>query len=156
MLRSRLGDEAFFRGLKIYYDKHKNATATTEDLRAALEKASGKDLKEFFASWVYGIGHPRYEISITGVVEFSGAGSIFHVTLKQLQPGPVFLDPVPFEVTTSDNRARDKIGPSRRLWIQPTGKETTVGFRFIEHETPKAIQIDPDGTLLKEVVPPDR
>src|SRR4029078_4970572 len=56
MLRSQLGDEAFFRGLKIYYEAHKNATANTEDLSRALEKASGKDLRAFFASWVYGSG----------------------------------------------------------------------------------------------------
>src|SRR2546425_391712 len=47
MLRKRLGDDAFFRGLRAYYDAHREANATTEDLRAALESASGKDLKDF-------------------------------------------------------------------------------------------------------------
>ena len=45
MLRSNLGDEVFFRGIRNYYEAHKNSVATTEDLRAALEKASGKDLR---------------------------------------------------------------------------------------------------------------
>ena len=45
MLRSNLGDDAFFRGIRNYYDAHKNATASTEDLRVALEKASRKDLR---------------------------------------------------------------------------------------------------------------
>ena len=48
MLRSNLGDEVFFRGIRNYYEAHKNSTATTEDLRAALEKASGKDLQQLF------------------------------------------------------------------------------------------------------------
>src|SRR6267378_1296390 len=61
MLRSQLGDDAFFRGLRSYYLAHKESTANSEDLRAALEKSSGKDLKDFFARWVYGTGHPQYE-----------------------------------------------------------------------------------------------
>src|SRR6266850_7445429 len=63
MLRAELGDAQFFGGIRIYYDAHKNATATSEDLRAAFEKASGRDLKDFFARWIYGAGHPSYELS---------------------------------------------------------------------------------------------
>jgi len=43
MLRGQLGDDAFFRGLKIYYNAHKESTASSDDLRSALEKASGQD-----------------------------------------------------------------------------------------------------------------
>ena len=63
MLRSNLGDEVFFRGIREYYESHKNSVASTEDLRAALEKASGKDLRAFFARWVYDSGHPQYELT---------------------------------------------------------------------------------------------
>jgi aminopeptidase N len=63
MLRRQLGDAAFFRGLRAYYLAHRNSTATTDDLRAALEKASGTNLKEFFARWVYAAGHPHYELT---------------------------------------------------------------------------------------------
>jgi aminopeptidase N len=36
MLRSRLGDDAFFSGIRDYYEAHKHSTATSEDLRRAL------------------------------------------------------------------------------------------------------------------------
>ena len=62
MLRSQLGDEVFFRGIRNYYEAHKNSTATTEDLREALEKASGQPLSNFFERWVYGSGHPEYSL----------------------------------------------------------------------------------------------
>ena len=52
-LRASLGDKAFFAGLRAYYESKRSGTATTEDLRRALEKASGKDLKAFFDRWVY-------------------------------------------------------------------------------------------------------
>jgi aminopeptidase N len=63
MLRSELGDEKFFRGLRTYYNAHRNSTADTEDLREAFERASGQNLKEFFARWIYGAGHPEYRLS---------------------------------------------------------------------------------------------
>ena len=63
MLRSNLGDEVFFRGIGTTTKRTRTSTASTEDLRAALEKASGKDLRAFFARWVYDSGHPQYELS---------------------------------------------------------------------------------------------
>jgi aminopeptidase N len=142
MLRGRLGDDDFFRGLRIYYQAHKDATANSDDLRAALEKASGKDLKEFFARWVYGTGHPIYELS-WGKPKDSGAAASVTVTLKQTQLGEVFLDPVPIEVTSSSG--------TRVLWIEPTSKATVAHFRFSAGDVPTAVRLDPDDTLLKEV-----
>ena len=47
MLRKRLGDETFFSGLRSYYRAHRDGTASTEDLRKALEKASGQKYRSF-------------------------------------------------------------------------------------------------------------
>ncbi|HEY9284659.1 MAG TPA: M1 family metallopeptidase, partial [Pyrinomonadaceae bacterium] len=63
MLRRRLGDAAFFRGVRAYYRAHLHKNATTEDLRRALERSSGRPLRDFFARWVYGAGHPVYKTS---------------------------------------------------------------------------------------------
>src|SRR6185369_9429059 len=63
MLRMRLGDDAFFRGIRNYYFAHREGNATSEDLRSELEKSSGKNLKDFFARWIYGAGHPVYQTS---------------------------------------------------------------------------------------------
>src|SRR5690242_5528512 len=84
MLRSRLGDDAFFRGLRTYYQAHANANASTEDLRAALEKSSRTDLRAFFARWVYDSGHPQYELSWEWVQRSTSAGEL-RLTLNQLQ-----------------------------------------------------------------------
>src|SRR5437763_2571424 len=110
MLRSQLGDDAFFKGLRDYYNAHKEANATTDDLRAALEKSSGKDLKEFFTRWVYGSGHPRYELG-WGSMERSSVTSVI-VRLNQLQAGDAFLDPVPVEFTVSGKKVRRMIVPT--------------------------------------------
>lgn len=53
-LRSVIGDEKFFAGLKDYYSTYKFKTAKPDDLIGCMEKASGRDLKGFFDSWTEG------------------------------------------------------------------------------------------------------
>lgn len=52
-LRLRIGDEAFFKILRNYYDQYKYATASTDDFVAVAEKVSGTSLAEFFDLWLY-------------------------------------------------------------------------------------------------------
>lgn len=53
-LRSVIGDEKFFAGLKDYYSTYKFKTAKPDDLIGCMEKTSGRDLKGFFDSWTEG------------------------------------------------------------------------------------------------------
>jgi aminopeptidase N len=141
MLRGRLGDDAFFKGLRAYYRAHEHATASTEDLRAALEKASGSNLKEFFARWVYEAGHPQYEISWQWQRAKNRQGMLT-VHLKQTQRDAPFLDPLQVEIVTAKG--------SQRTTIKPVGLETTK--RIPASAPPRTITVDPDGFLLKELV----
>ena len=52
-LRGELGEDAFWRGLQLYVKERAGHGARSEDLRRALEAASGTDLRTFFAQWVY-------------------------------------------------------------------------------------------------------
>lgn len=135
MLRSNLGDDVFFRGIRAYYESHKNSVASTEDLRAALEKASGKDLRAFFARWVYDSGHPQYELKW-----FWLGKKELRVVLTQKQPGNVFVDPIHLTIST----ARGK----RDVVLKPTGK------LFIERiplrDPPLKLDLDPNNQLLDE------
>jgi len=51
-LREQLGDEAFFKGLQVYYQSRRYRVATTEDIQQAFEQASGRDLGAIFEGWV--------------------------------------------------------------------------------------------------------
>ena len=140
MLRKRLGDDVFFRGLRAYYLAHREANATTEDLRAALERASGKDLKDFFARWIYGTGHPQYQLQWKSK---NAQNAVFlTVTLEQTQAGEPFLDPVPIEFTVNGKKQQQTIYPKTRI--------TTTEIRL--DANPTSVQLDPDETLLKEVI----
>ncbi len=135
MLRSSLGDEVFFRGIRSYYEAHKNSTATTEDLRSALEKASGRNLRPFFTRWIYDSGHPQYELTWRWVRPRQ-----LRLVLKQLQPGNTFLDPVPVTITTASG--------SQTITLNPTSKQLLKTIRLTDK--PTRIDLDPHNTLLKE------
>ena len=136
MLRSELGDDAFFRGIRIYYEAHKNSTADAEDLRAAFEKASGRDLKDFFASWIYGTGHPRYELAW----EWKADTKKLRLVLTQTQTEPAFPNALPIDIINATGK--------RRVILKPTGKQTIEEVQL--SESPTGIDIDPDNTVLKE------
>ena len=50
-LRTEIGDEAFFGGLRAYYAAHRFGIATPDDLRGAFEGTAGRDLGDFWTSW---------------------------------------------------------------------------------------------------------
>jgi aminopeptidase N len=135
MLRSNLGDDVFFRGIRAYYESHKNSVASTEDLRAALERASGKDLSAFFARWVYDSGHPQYELKWYWLGKKE-----LRVVLSQTQPGNAFVDPVPITISTAKGKKEVVLKPIGRLLIE----------RIPLRDKPVQIEIDPDNRLLDE------
>lgn len=62
MLRGKLGDSTFFRGLRRYLTDPALAykSARTADLKRNLEAESNQNLDEFFKDWFYGEGYPNY------------------------------------------------------------------------------------------------
>lgn len=52
MLRDEVGDSAIFTGLRRYFTAHRHGNAMTQDLQAAVESASGRDLGWFFDQWL--------------------------------------------------------------------------------------------------------
>ena len=65
MLRWKLGDSAFFKGIRSYLKDPSivYGYAVSSDLKRNLEKASGIDLTEFFEDWLYGEGYPSYQLN---------------------------------------------------------------------------------------------
>ena len=69
MLRWKLGDSVFFKGIRRYFNDSSVAFgfARTIDLKRNLEAVSGIDLKEFFDDWFYGQGYPSYKVRWTQI-----------------------------------------------------------------------------------------
>jgi aminopeptidase N len=86
--------ETFWRGIREYYRRYMNASASTDDLRHVMEEVSGQDLRWFFTQWLNRPGVPKLE----GVWRYDTANKRVVVTLRQTiaadtEPNSVELDP---------------------------------------------------------------
>ncbi|MCK5379665.1 MAG: M1 family metallopeptidase, partial [Acidobacteria bacterium] len=97
MLRHRLGDEDFFEGVAAYRVAHAGGAATSEDLKAAFEGVSGRDLDQFFDQWVYGENRPRFRYSWEAI-----NGPAIRLVIHQIQQNAgLFEMPLDVRVTTA-------------------------------------------------------
>ncbi len=62
MLRRELGDDLFWKGIRLYYERYRNTNAMTDDFKTVMEEVSGKDLDTFFHQWLYIAGQPDLKI----------------------------------------------------------------------------------------------
>ena len=136
MLRTELGDEIFFRSIRAYYNEHRASLASTEDLRAAFEKVSGKNLKEFFARWVYGTGHPRYELTWN----WNAKTKRLRLVLDQTQSEAAFPNAVSVEIVNGSNK--------RRIIINPESKHAVQEIKL--DAAPTLLIVDPENAILDE------
>ncbi|MEQ1689723.1 MAG: M1 family metallopeptidase [Gemmatimonas sp.] len=71
MIRAEIGDAAFFGALRDYQRQFRHGTATTDDLRRALERRAGVSMQAFFAQWLHRPGWADLTISWTWRAEIS-------------------------------------------------------------------------------------
>jgi aminopeptidase N len=64
MIRTILGDEAFRRGMDLYFERHDGEAATIEDFLKVFEDASGRDLSQF-SLWYNQAGTPNLTVNIS-------------------------------------------------------------------------------------------
>ena len=53
LLRQHMGEDPFWRGLRVYTKDHWGGQVTSQDFQKSLEAASATSLKDFFDTWVY-------------------------------------------------------------------------------------------------------
>jgi aminopeptidase N len=139
MLRSYLGDEAFFAGLSRYLKQHAYSEVEADELRLALEAVSGEDLHWFFDQWFFEEGHPQLAIQY----DYEKGEVVIHVEQTQGTEDmpPIFQMPVLIRMHFPGNVVRDE-----KVWLRNRIQE----FRFPAAERPSLVQFDPDRILLYE------
>jgi aminopeptidase N len=135
MLRSQLGDSAFFRGLREYYAAHKDGNALSDDLRAALEHSSGKDLRAFFDQWLRRPGYPEVEVT----AEDDATGMV--IVVKQHDRFGLFDFPLPILIRTNDGAQRTVTIPVKAVAVT----RMSLGVRRAEVNW---VSVDPRFTVL--------
>ncbi|MGH2647832.1 MAG: M1 family metallopeptidase, partial [Ginsengibacter sp.] len=58
MLRRKLGNEVFRKGIQMYYVTYMGKNASTDDFMHVMEKVSKQNLQQFFRQWLYTAGQP--------------------------------------------------------------------------------------------------
>jgi aminopeptidase N len=86
MLRQRMGDDRFWTGIRDYYARHRDGSASTDDFRRAMERAADDSLSGFFEQWLYRGGIPR----VDGTWTWDARTRQVSVRLRQVQPGAPF------------------------------------------------------------------
>jgi aminopeptidase N len=134
MLRHYLGNDAFYKGLNIYLTTNAFKNAEAQQLRLAMEEASGLDLNWFFNQWYYGAGHPELNISYSWD-ETNKKQSIY---LQQTQSGQIFTFPFAVDIYVAGKKERHQV------WMR--SKADTLTFTL--PLKPDLVNVDGDKLLL--------
>jgi aminopeptidase N len=143
MLRARLGDDIFFRGLAEYLNTHAGSSVETVQFRQSMERASAQSLQRFFDQWCYRPGHPDLTVSST-----FESGTL-KVAFEQHQPidgyNPAFDLRIPIWALTKSNNLD--------TWTKLEARFDTRTFT-LEAPLPAApsmVLIDPELTTLADI-----
>jgi hypothetical protein len=143
MLRTLMGDEAFKKMVREFFETHRDSLVTTFDLKKVAEKhmTSAMDLRTngkldwFFDQWVLGTGIPKYALDYK--VEASGNDFVVEGTITQSEVPEDFVMPVPVYA--------DDVLLGRVVVDAENGS-----FRFTVKQEPVAVSVDPNGTILTQ------
>jgi aminopeptidase N len=141
MLRGLIGTEAFWEGIREYYRRYRNGNASTDEFRAVMEKASGRDLQWFFRQWLTRPGTPR----IDGSWRFDAARKQVDVELEQSGSGDSYRLPLEIGIVM-------KAGDLPRIERFEL-KERRATFSIAAEAEPAAVVLDPNTWLLMEAGP---
>ena len=127
MLRTEIGDQAFFAALRAYFGGFRGRSVTTEQFITCVEGETGLELRPFFAQWLDRIGCPELRVA-------PGAGAI---TIEQVQKGEIYR----FWLRL---RWHDDVGRQHERRVRVQRQRTRV---VVEGEV-RDLQVDPDVELL--------
>ena len=138
MLRTLVGDSAFFRGLRSYYLANRHSNALTDDLRRAVEASSGRPLGWFFDQWLRRPGFAEVSTSW----RYDAAQRRVTATVAQGTRFGAYRFPLTVAIT-------DAAGKEHRATIDvPATANTTVIVPLQLDAAPRGVAFDPDVRVL--------
>lgn len=141
MLRWVLGDEVFFKGLGYFQNAYRFSNVESKDLERAFEESTGSNLTWFFEQWIWGGGHPVFEVHAAYVP----ARKKVEVTVEQVQ---AFVDgqgifTLPVEIRIDAGGKTDR----HRVWIN----NQIDHFTFDAATIPDMVSFDGRGALVADI-----
>ncbi|MBC7903109.1 MAG: M1 family metallopeptidase [Gemmatimonadaceae bacterium] len=133
MLRRKIGDEKFWKGIRNYYAEFAGRNASTEDFVRVMQVAAGVDLQKFFAQWLYSDHMPALKISN----KYDAATRMVTVTVEQTQP-TLFEFPLQILIWSGS----DQVTKSSNI------KERVTTIVIPSESAPTRVVVDPNLNLL--------
>lgn len=133
-LHRRLGDEAFFAGVREFVERYRYGHATAQDFLAVMAEVSGQDLRSFERDWVNGTQILDYSLADVSVTP---SGSSYRVSFRVVSQGRL-VEPRPADVAIHLDD-----GTVFRVGVQPSNQTTSLTFR----SPVVKVELDPDYWL---------
>jgi hypothetical protein len=132
MLRDAIGEPAFERGIRRFWEESRFKSASWDDLRAAFERSSGRDLGQFFEQWLERAGAPAVRI-----VSARAVGPQIRIGIEQSAPAYALRLPVE---ALFDGRSE-----TRRVDIDRATQSVNLQFKTM----PQSVRLDPELRLWR-------
>jgi len=146
MMRFVLGEEMFWKSLTHYITKNQYRSVETNDLKLAVEEATGQNLYWFFDQWIYKAGYPKFDVSYS----YNDSSKMVAMTVKQMQTQDsltgLFITPVDIEIIAGTTSTTHRITILKQ--------EST--YLFSAAANPTSLLFDKGNWILKEVNYPSR
>ena len=151
-LRGLLGDDTFWAGLRLYYTRFRNGSASTDDLRRAMEDACNatekcpqdhQNLSWFFQEWL----HRGGMMQLKGNWHYDAESRQLKVTLDQGQTQGLYRMPMEIGITlpaTSTRSASSATSASGRKTVKLLLDAQHAVETFPLDTAPLDVQLDPN------------
>jgi aminopeptidase N len=143
MLRKQLGEEQWWKSIAHYVKSYSYNSVTTEDFLTSIKTATGQDMQWFFDQWIYGIGHPIFEVT----KKYDPAGKKLLLTLRQTQTkdSTTLYPQAKYFKGWMDIALDERI---ERVWVE--SKRENI-FSLTSTSEPKLVNVDVGGAWVKEM-----
>ncbi len=139
LLRRKVGDETFFKGLQEIITRFGGREASWDDFRSVFEKLSGMKLQFFFRQWLDRKGGPR--LLLQNVSMHMNEAGDYTVEGRIVQEGKTYRLELPVVIMTGFGRISETI----------TVKEKVNTFKITSIVRPDWVALDPDYHVFRIV-----
>lgn len=142
LLRQEIGDDAFFRGLKVLTSRYRNRFADWSSLETLFARESHEDLRWFFEQWIEQAGAPSLSLGDISARPAANGGTkdAWRMTVRVRQAGAPFRITVPVHIETGT-------GTEVRSMTLDRSPEATA--EFLLPQQPRRVALDPDLMIFR-------
>jgi len=133
LLRRKVGDSLFWKGIRTYYKTYEGSNANTADFEKIFEKVTHQNLEKFFNEWLFNPGQPMLNIQWN----YNKTKKSVSIKIEQTQPN-LFEFPLQIAFVNGNKKVMKTIDIKNKI----TQKEISIPM------VPTELITDPNVDLL--------